>query len=232
MANETSTNGDNSEKDAMPTNAELDALQAQIDEAAKAVAERTDSERKDEGHTNKEPTGDGDNNTQPELSETEQQAARIEQLEAELADAKDGTLRAMAETQNIKKRSEREVKASSIYAVERFAADMLSVSDNLSRALSTIDEKARGDLGDNAKNLLDGLELTQKDLIAVFSRHGIKPVLGQGSKFDPNVHQAVAQIPSEETKGDIAQVMQTGFTLGERTLRAAMVAVSTGRAKT
>jgi len=214
MSNDIDTGNDN-----MPTDAELDALQAQIDDAAKAVSER--AEKKDEATAE----------AAPELSQAEQQAVRIEQLEAELAAAKDQTLRAMAETQNIKKRSEREVKASSVYAVERFAADMLSVSDNLSRALSTIDEKARGALGDNAKNLLDGLELTEKDLIAVFSRHGIRPVPGQGSKFDPNVHQAVAQIPSDETKGDVAQVMQTGFTLGDRTLRAAMVAVSTGPTK-
>ena len=217
MSNENETGNDN-----MPTDAELDALQAQINDAAKAVADRTDKDSAIE---------DTAESAAPELSEAEQQTARIELLEAELADAKDHTLRAIAETQNIKKRSEREVKASSIYAVERFAADMLSVSDNLSRALSTIDEKARGAMGDNAKNLLDGLELTEKDLIAVFSRHGIRAVPGQGSKFDPNVHQAVAQIPSDEIKGDVAQVMQTGFTLGERTLRAAMVAVSTGPAK-
>lgn len=207
--------------DAMPTNAELDALQAQIEEAAKAVAAREgESDDKEEVEA------------APELSEAETQGLRIEALEVELAAAKDQVLRAMAETQNIQKRSEREVRASSIYAVERFAADMLSVSDNLSRALSTIDEKARGALGDNAKNLLEGLELTEKDLIAVFARHGIKSVPGQGSKFDPNVHQAVAQIPSDELKGDVAQVMQNGFTLGDRTLRAAMVAVSTGPAKT
>ncbi len=218
MSNENETGNDN-----MPTDAELDALQAQINDAAKAVAERTDKDADKEDVTGE--------NAEPELSGAEKQTARIELLETELADAKDHTLRAMAETQNIKKRSEREVKASSIYAVERFAADMLSVSDNLSRALSTIDEKARGAMGDNAKNLLDGLELTEKDLIAVFSRHGIRPVPGQGSKFDPNVHQAVAQIPSDEIKGDVAQVMQTGFTLGDRTLRAAMVAVSTGPAK-
>jgi len=204
--------------DNMPSNAELDALQAQIDEAAKAVA---DSDKTDE---NAEPA-------KPELSEAEKQAARIEELEAELASAKDQTLRAMAETQNIKKRSEREVRAASIYAVERFAADMVSVSDNLARALSTIDDKAKGALGENARHLLDGLELTEKDLISVFSRHGIKPVPGQGSKFDPNIHQAVAQIPSDETKGDVAQVMQNGFTLGDRTLRAAMVAVSSGPQK-
>jgi len=204
--------------DTMPSNAELDALQAQIDEAAKAVeAQEGKSENKE--------------TAEPELSEAEKHVARIEELETELVAAKDQTLRAMAETQNIKKRSEREVRAASIYGVERFAADMLAVSDNLARALSTIDDSAKGALGENAKHLLDGLELTEKDLIAVFSRHGIKPVPGKGSKFDPNIHQAVAQIPSDETKGDVAQVMQNGFTLGDRTLRAAMVAVSSGPQK-
>ncbi|HFB54927.1 MAG TPA: nucleotide exchange factor GrpE, partial [Hellea balneolensis] len=84
---------------------------------------------------------------------------------------------------------------------------------------------------ENAKNLLEGIELTQKELMSVFARHGIKVVPGKGSKFDPNVHQAVAQIPSEEAKGDVAELLQTGFTLGDRTLRAAMVAVSNGPEK-
>ncbi len=193
--------------DGLPTNAELDALQAEIDTATKTVDEI------------------------PVLSEAEQVAQEVETLKTELAAMKDQALRAMAETENVKKRSERETKAAGIYAVERFAADMLSVSDNLGRALSTIDDKARGDLGANAKNLLEGIELTEKELMAVFARHGIKSVPGKGSKFDPNVHQAVAQIPSSEIKGDVAELMQTGFTLGERTLRAAMVAVSTGPAK-
>ncbi len=208
MAKPTNTNPDltRPDLDGLPTDKELDALQAQIDETL-------------------------DENQEPELSAEEIASQRIETLQAELAMIKDQSLRALAEAQNVKKRAEREVKAASIYAVERFGADMLSVSDNLARALSVIDDKARGALGDNAKHLLEGIELTEKELIAVFSRHGIRPVPGQGSKFDPNLHQAVAQIPSTETKGDIAQVMQTGFTLGERTLRAAMVAVSTGPQK-
>ncbi len=222
MTNTNKPQSQSPQMDKMPTNAELDALQAQIEDAAKAVTDR-DSKAEEESCAK--------DKAEPELSEAEQQAARIEELEAALASAKDQTLRAMAETENIKKRSEREVRAASIYAVERFAADMLSVSDNLARALSTIDDNAKGALGENAKHLLDGLELTEKDLIAVFSRHGIKPVPGNGSKFDPNIHQAVAQIPSGEAKGDVAQVMQNGFTLGDRTLRAAMVAVSTGPEK-
>lgn len=207
--------------DGLPSHDELDALQAQIDQAAKQAEKRAEKAA---------PKEEADE-VEPELSELDIANARAEALETELATLKDQALRALADAENTKKRAEREVKAASMYGIERFAADMLSVSDNLSRALSVIDEKARETLGDNAKNLVEGIELTEKELIAVFARHGIKAVQGKGSKFDPNVHQAVAQIPSTETKGDIAEVMQTGFTLGDRTLRAAMVAVSSGPAK-
>lgn len=215
---------DDIDLDGLPSHDELDALQAQIDQAAADTKKRAHSKAEDEA--TEKPA-----ESEPELSELDVANARVESLETELATLKDQALRALADAENTKKRAEREVKAASAYGIERFAADMLSVSDNLGRALSVIDEKARETLGENAKNLVDGIELTEKELIAVFARHGIKAVQGKGSKFDPNVHQAVAQIPSSETKGDVAEVMQTGFTLGERTLRAAMVAVSTGPAK-
>lgn len=202
--------------DGLPTHGELDALQAQIDQAARDAVKRKPEDNGED--TSEAGPPDSDN-------------AKIEALETELATLRDQALRAMAETENVKKRAEREVKAAGIYAVERFAADMLSVYDNLGRALGIIDDEARKTLGENAQNLLDGLELTEKDLIAVFARHGIRPVAGKGAKFDPNVHQAVAQIPSDKAKGEVAEMMQTGFTLGERTLRAAMVAVSTGSQK-
>ncbi len=218
------SNSKKPEIDDLPSHAELDALQAQIDEAAKAVADRAEGVNRGEGQ-------DEADAKQAELSAEDSLKAEIEKLQAELANTKDQALRALADADNTKKRAEREVRAASIYAVEKFAADMLSVKDNLERALAVIDDKARAALGDNAKNLLEGLELTEKNLMAVFARHGIKPVPGKGSKFDPNVHQAVAQIPSDEAKGDVAEVMQNGFTLGDRTLRAAMVAVSTGPAK-
>ena len=192
--------------DGLPSEAELDALQAEIDKAHDDMAKR---EAKEE--------------VTPEQ--------RIEQLETELANLKDQALRAMADADNVKKRAAREVAAAKTFGIERFAVDVLSVSDNLSRALLTMDGKAVEDLGDNAKNLLSGLELTEKELMAVLARHGVTAVPGVGSKFDPNVHQAVAQVPSEEEKGNVATVMQTGFKLGDRTLRAAMVAVSTGPAK-
>jgi len=190
--------------DGLPSEAELDALQAAIDEATTEPME-------------------------PQEDVTPEQ--KIEQLETELATMKDQALRAMAESENVKRRAEREVKAASVFGIERFAVDVLSVVDNLGRAILTMDDTARSDLGDNAKNLLDGIELTEKELMAVLARHGVKAVPGKGSKFDPNVHQAVAQLPSDEDKGNVAEVMQTGFTIGDRTLRAAMVAVSTGPAK-
>ena len=136
----------------------------------------------------------------------------------------------MADAENVKKRAAKEVAAAKTYGIERFAVDVLSISDNLSRALLTIDGKAQGEMGENAKNLISGIELTEKELMAVLARHGITAVPGKGSKFDPNVHQAVAQVPSDEEKGNVAEVMQTGFKLGDRTLRAAMVSVSTGKA--
>ena len=197
-------------EDGLPSEEDLDALQRAIDMEMDGMAQR-----------------DADASDADENSD----AKRIEELEAELTALKDKALRAMADADNVKKRAEREVAAAKTYGIERFAVDMLSVHDNLSRALLTLDGKARDDMGANAKNLLDGIELTEKDLILTLSRHGVRAVPGVGTKFDPNVHQAVAQIPSDEEKGNVATVMQTGFTLGDRTLRAAMVAVSTGPAK-
>ena len=156
--------------------------------------------------------------------------ARIEELELELATLKDQALRAMADAENVKRRSEKEVAAARVFGIERFANDILSVHDNLSRALLTLEGTDKSELGENAKNLVEGIELTEKDLMAVLARHGVTAVPGQGSKFDPNVHQAVANIPSDEDKGNVATVMQSGFKIGDRTLRAAMVAVSTGKA--
>ena len=198
--------------DGLPSDEDLDALQRAIDMEMDGMAQREAAAENSDAEDNSD-------------------AARIEELEAELAALKDKALRAMADADNVKKRAEREVAAAKTYGIERFAVDVLAVHDNLSRALLTLDGKAKEDMGANAKNLLDGIELTEKDLILTLARHGVKAVPGVGSKFDPNVHQAVAQIPSDEEKGNVATVMQTGFTLGDRTLRAAMVAVSTGPAK-
>lgn len=210
-------------KDKLPTDAELDALLDQIEGGKKTWDEA------DLGPASDGPEDMNDDGAEDAAADTASSDERVAELELEMANLKDQALRAMAEADNVKKRAEREVAAAKVYGVERFATDVLSVVDNLGRALMTLDGKAKEDMGDNAKNLLDGIELTEKNLMAILARHGIKAVPGKGSKFDPNVHQAVAQIPSDEEKGHVAEVMQVGFTIGERTLRAAMVAVSTGK---
>ena len=136
-----------------------------------------------------------------EFSEEKEEASsgtddRVAELELEMANLKDQALRAMAEAENVKKRAEREVAAAKIYGVEKFATDVLSVVDNLGRALMTLDGKAKDDLGDNAKNLLEGIELTEKNLMAVLARHGIKAVREDGDEATSNsaVQQRTAQV--------------------------------------
>ena len=194
-------------------NAAADDILKAAEKAEKAEAKEDDGDAAEEG-----------------LDAAEVSGARIEELELELATLKDQALRALADAENVKRRSEKEVTAARIFGIERFANDILSVHDNLSRALQTLEGTDKSELGENAKNLVEGIELTEKNLMAVLARHGVTAVPGIGSKFDPNVHQAVANIPSDEDKGNVATVMQSGFKIGDRTLRAAMVAVSTGKA--
>jgi len=201
------------------------AASAAADDILKADKKKSKSEGDETSVENDSEAADGED--APDAGAAA--VARIEELESELATLKDQALRAMAEAENVKRRSEKEVTAARVFGIERFANDVLSVHDNLSRALLTLEGTDKSELGENAKNLVEGIELTEKDLMAVLARHGVTAVPGQGSKFDPNVHQAVANIPSDEDKGNVATVMQTGFKIGDRTLRAAMVAVSTGR---
>lgn len=206
-----------SEKSAQKRRAAVNAAADDILKAADKAAKEAPSD-----------TSNEDAEAEPDAGDAA--AARIQELEMELATLKDQALRAMADAENVKRRSEKEVTAARIFGIERFANDILSVYDNLSRALQSLDGTDKSELGNNAKNLVEGIELTEKDLMAVLARHGVTAVPGQGTKFDPNVHQAVANIPSDEDKGNVATVMQAGFKIGDRTLRAAMVAVSTGKA--
>lgn len=155
----------------------------------------------------------------------------IIRLEAEKADMNGQILRLLADLDNTRKRADRQIGEARIYAIEKFAADLLSVSDNLARALDALPDGERESLTDAGKNLLGGIEMTARELSTALARHGVVPVAADpGAPFDPNVHQAVAQIPSDQPSGTIAQLFQPGWRIGERTLRAAMVAVSTGPA--
>ncbi len=148
-------------------------------------------------------------------------------LANELAKARDEMLRALAEVENTRRRAERTAQEARIYAIDRFVTDLLPVADTLARALQAA---PRDDMDEGFRNLLTGVELTERAMLDAFSRHGLKRVGVKGEAFDPNLHQAVAQAPSDQPAGRIAEVMQPGYVLGERTLRAAMVLVSAGPA--
>lgn len=153
----------------------------------------------------------------------------IQLLEAEKAALKDQTLRAMAEMENVKRRAQKQVQDERRYAIEKFANDLLTVADNLGRAIDALDDEAKASLSDNGRKLLEGVELTSNELHAALSRNGVEVIhAAPGDDFDPNLHQAVSQIPSDQPSGKIAQNFQTGYKIGDRILRAAMVAVSAG----
>ncbi|MFT3722754.1 MAG: nucleotide exchange factor GrpE [Hyphomonadaceae bacterium] len=156
-------------------------------------------------------------------------AEQIAALEKERDELKDNMLRALAETDNVRKRANRQIEEARLYAVEKFARDLLNVSDNLTRAVDSVPAHSRGLMTDTVKTALEGVELTQKELVAVLARHGVTAIeASPGAAFDPALHQAVTQIPSEHPAGSVAQLFQSGWRIGDRTLRAAMVAVSAG----
>ena len=159
----------------------------------------------------------------------EPEAAVEIDFEAELADAKRGLAYAMAEAENARKRADKEIADARVYSVQRFASDLLSVADNFARALQSITPEMKASMGEAGVTLLTGVEMTEKELHAVLARHGVTSIPAMpGDKFDPNLHQAAAQIPAPQDAGAIASVIQTGWQIAERTLRPAMVAVSSG----
>ena len=172
---------------------------------------------------------DADAASRDDAAAPEDSPSEVEALHAKIDEMKSTIAYAMAEADNARKRAARDVADAKTYAVQRFAADLLSVTDNFSRALDALTPQMRDGMGEAGRTLLTGVEMTQKEMISVLARHGVQPVATQpGDRFDPNLHQATAQIPSEHAAGTVAAVLQDGWTLGERTLRAAMVAVSNG----
>ena len=148
----------------------------------------------------------------------------IEDVETENVQLKDRLMRSMAETENIRKRGERDRREAELYGGTKLARDLLSVHDNLGRALENLDELLR----DNNPSLVEGLELTQRELLAVFEKHKILKVEPEiGDKFDAKQHQAMFEAPVPNTKkGHIIQVMANGFVIGNRLIRPAQVGVS------
>lgn len=153
----------------------------------------------------------------------------LEQLRAEVADLREKHLRALAEIENTRRRAERDRLDASQYAVTRFARDMLAVSDNLQRALAHLPPEARADAAPALKAVLEGVEATERQLSATLEQHGVKPIETRDAKFDPHLHQAIAEVPAEgKPRGSIVDVVQTGYVISDRLLRPAMVTVARG----
>lgn len=145
-------------------------------------------------------------------------------MQAELEAAKQAALYAQAETQNVRRRLEKDAQDARAYAATSFARDILSVADNLSRALDAMPAAMREEEAN--KGLVVGLEATQRELMGIFERHGIKRIPSLGLLLDPNQHQAMIELASDEEPGTIVQEMQAGYMIKDRLLRPAMVAVA------
>lgn len=153
--------------------------------------------------------------------------AEIAALKDEVAALKDRLLRLAAEMDNLRKRTEREKAEATLYAATNFARDLLSVSDNLGRALQALPTEERERAGEIERNLIAGVEVTERELLNVFQRHGIRKIEAVGQKFDPNFHQAMFEVPtSEKPPGTVMQELQPGYAVGERCLRPSLVGVA------
>jgi molecular chaperone GrpE len=156
----------------------------------------------------------------------------VAELAREAADLKDRLLRALAEMENMRRRTEKEVADARSYAISNFARDVLAVSDNMGRALDTVGPELRAAADSGIKALVEGIELTERELLKVLEKHGVRKLEPLGNKFDPNLHQAMYEVPDESVpSGTVVQVVQPGYTIGERILRPALVAVAKGGPK-
>ncbi|MCA1968966.1 MAG: nucleotide exchange factor GrpE [Rhizobium sp.] len=163
---------------------------------------------------------------------TDAEVDPIETLRAENAELRDRFLRLAAEMDNLRRRTERELKDAKAYAVTAFARDMLSVSDNLRRALEALPDEARAAADSGLSALVEGVEMTERGMLSTLERHGVRKIDAEGQKFDPNFHQAMFEIPNADVPNNtVVQVVQAGYAIGDRVLRPAMVGVAKGGPK-
>jgi molecular chaperone GrpE len=177
-----------------------------------------------------EAVNDAPNDT---VSELEAGRAALEALMAENAELKDRALRAAAEAENVRKRAEREIADTRSYAIAGFARDMLAATDSLSRALMVVPPEVRETAEGALKSLIEGIELTEREMQRLLAKHGIRRIEAQDQKFDPHMHQAMFEVPDPtKPEGTVVQVVQEGYAIGDRVLRPAMVGVSKGGSAT
>ena len=170
--------------------------------------------------------------SKPYIMPDDPEQGSVEALTKEAADARDKMLRTLAEMENLRRRTEREVGDARTYGIASFARDVLGIADNMQRALDAARQELSGSTDPGVNTLLEGVELTERELLKALERNGVKRFDPQGEKFDPNLHQAMYEVPDPSVpSGLVVQVIQPGYMIGERMLRPALVAVSKGGAK-
>lgn len=170
--------------------------------------------------------------SKPYVMPDDPEEGSVEALTKEVAEARDRTLRTLAEMENLRKRTAKEVSDARTYGITAFARDVLDIADNLQRALDVVPAEARETADAGLKSLIEGVEITEKALLKALEKNGVSKLDPLGEKFNPNFHQAMYEVPdSSVPAGTVVQVVQGGYTIGERVLRPALVAVSKGGAK-
>lgn len=156
-----------------------------------------------------------------------------DELEKEVAELKEQLLRALAEAENIRKQAIREREDASKYAITEFARDLLAVADNLRRAFDSMPEEKENPLSDEVKGLIQGVKMTEKELLKVFQKHGIQKITPLGEEFNHDLHQAMFEVETKDSPpGTIVDLMQPGYVMQDRLLRPALVGVSKAGSKT
>jgi molecular chaperone GrpE len=170
--------------------------------------------------------------SKPYIMPDDPEEGSVEALAKEAAEARDKTLRTLAEMENLRKRTAKEVADARIYGITGFARDVLDIADNLQRALDAVPAETRESADPILKALIEGVELTERSLLNALEKNGVKRFDPSGEKFDPNFQQAMYEVPDASVPpGTVIQVVQAGYMIGDRVLRPALVAVSKGGAK-
>jgi len=213
---------------AAPEDATVDAGEA-ADADPKTDATESDAAPESDAGTDAE-NGDGPEDV-AEAEASADPAEQLAQLQAERDDLNDKLLRALAEAENVRRRAARDREDASRYAIANFAREMLTVADNLKRAMSSIGGDDNG--GEDAlKNIVTGLEMTEREMLAGFERVGIKTLNPAGERFDPNLHEAMFEVDdADKPAGTVMQVLEIGYVLNDRLLRPAKVGVTKGGPK-
>ncbi len=208
--------GNRSHEDAL-----FDDLEAEEERLAAEEQAEYDAVEEDEAATSDE-----------EIDPVEAMHRIIGELQAENEDLKDKMLRTVAEMENLRRRTAREVKDAKTYSVAGFARDMLGVSDNLRRAIDAVPEEAKAEGGAGLASLIEGVEMTEREMVNALEKNGVKKLEPKGEKFDPNYHQAMYEVPNQDVPNNsVIDVVQEGYSIGTRVLRPAMVGVAKGGPK-